>query len=32
MAIDIETLKDGEIAKTCHLENWISALTQLRAR
>lgn len=32
MAIDIQTIKDGKIAKTFHLENWLSALGQLRAR
>ena len=32
MAIDIQTIKDGKIAKTYHLENWLSALRQLRAK
>jgi hypothetical protein len=32
MAIDIQTIKDGKIAKTYHMENWLSALAQLRAR
>jgi ketosteroid isomerase-like protein len=32
MAIDMQTIKDGKIAKTYHMENWISALNQLRAR
>src|SRR5437870_7542167 len=32
MAIDIQTIKDGEIARTYHLENWLSALGQLRAK
>jgi predicted ester cyclase len=32
MAIDIQTIKDGKIAKTYHLENWVSALAQLRTR
>src|SRR6476659_8756702 len=32
MAIDIQTVKDGKIAKTYHLENWLSALGQLRAK
>jgi predicted ester cyclase len=31
MAIDSQTIKDGKIAKTYHLENWRSALGQLRA-
>ena len=32
MAIDIQTVKDGKIAKTFHVENWLSALGQLRAK
>jgi ketosteroid isomerase-like protein len=32
MAADIQTIKDGKIAKTYHLENWVSALGQLRAK
>ena len=32
MAIDIQTIKDGKIAKTFHMENWLSALGQLRAK
>jgi ketosteroid isomerase-like protein len=32
MAIDIQTIKDGKIAKTYHMENWLSALNQLRAK
>jgi hypothetical protein len=32
MAIDIQTIKDGGIAKTFHMENWLSALGQLRAK
>jgi ketosteroid isomerase-like protein len=32
MAIDIQTVKDGKIAKTFHMENWLSALGQLRAK
>jgi ketosteroid isomerase-like protein len=31
MAIDIQTIKDGKIVKTFHMENWLSALGQLRA-
>jgi ketosteroid isomerase-like protein len=31
MTIDIQTIKDGKITKTFHLENWLSALAQLRA-
>jgi ketosteroid isomerase-like protein len=32
MAIDIHTIRDGKIAKTYHMENWLSALNQLRAK
>jgi ketosteroid isomerase-like protein len=32
MAIDIQTVRDGKIAKTYHMENWLSALGQLRAK
>jgi hypothetical protein len=32
MAIDIQTIKDSKIARTYHLENWLSALGQLRAK
>jgi ketosteroid isomerase-like protein len=32
MAIDIQTVKDGKISKTFHMENWLSALGQLRAK
>lgn len=32
MAIDIQTIRDGKIAQTFHLENWLSAMGQLRAR
>jgi predicted ester cyclase len=32
MAIDIQTVRDGKIAKTFHMENWLSALGQLRAK
>jgi len=32
MAIDIQTIKDGKIAKTYHMENWLSAVGQLRAK
>jgi ketosteroid isomerase-like protein len=32
MAIDIQTIKDGKISKTFHMENWLSALGQLRAK
>ena len=30
MAIDIQTIRGGKIARTYHLENWLSALRQLR--
>jgi len=26
MAIDIQTIRDGKIARTYHVENWLSAL------
>ena len=32
MAIDIQTIRGGKIAKTYHMENWLSALGQLRAK
>ncbi len=32
MAIDIQTITDGKITKTFHMENWLSALGQLRAK
>ena len=32
MAVDIQTVRDGKIAKTYHMENWLSAIGQLRAR
>jgi predicted ester cyclase len=32
LAIDIQTVRDGKIAKTFHMENCLSALGQLRAK
>src|SRR6266446_5133156 len=32
LAIDIQTIRDGKIAQTYHLENWLSAMGQLRAK
>jgi predicted ester cyclase len=32
MAIDIQTIRDGKIARTYHVENWLSPLGQLRAK
>jgi ketosteroid isomerase-like protein len=32
MAIDIQTIRDGRMVQTYHLENWLSALGQLRAK
>jgi hypothetical protein len=32
MTVDIQTIKDGKIARTFHMENWLSALGQLRAK
>jgi ketosteroid isomerase-like protein len=32
LAIDIQTIRDGKIARTFHMENWLSAIGQLRAK
>jgi ketosteroid isomerase-like protein len=32
MAIDIQSIQGGKIARTYHLENWLSAVGQLRAK
>jgi ketosteroid isomerase-like protein len=32
MAVDIQAIRDGKIAKTYHMENWLSAIGQLRAK
>jgi predicted ester cyclase len=32
MAVDIQAIRDGKIAKTYHMENWLSAISQLRAK
>lgn len=32
LAIDVQTIKDGKIAQTYHLENWLLGLGQLRAK
>lgn len=32
MTVDIHTIKDGKIAKTYHMENWLSAMGQIRAK
>jgi len=32
MTIDIRTMRDGKLAKTYHLENWLGALGQFRAK
>ena len=32
MTIDIQTIRDGKIARTYHVENWLSALQQFRAK
>lgn len=32
MAVDIQTIRDGKIARTYHMENWLSAINQLRAK
>src|SRR6476469_5437645 len=30
MAVDIQTIKEGKMSRTFHMENWLSALGQLR--
>jgi hypothetical protein len=32
MAVDIQTIRNGKIAKTFHMENWLSGIGQLRAK
>jgi predicted ester cyclase len=32
MTIDIQTIRDSKMVKTYHLENWLGALGQLRAK
>lgn len=32
LAVDIQTVRDGKICKTYHMENWLSAVGQLRAK
>lgn len=32
LAVDIQTIQDGKIVQTYHLENWLLALGQLRAK
>ena len=32
MTLDVQTIKDGKIVRTFHMENWLSALNQLRAK
>lgn len=32
MAVDIQTIRDGRICRTFHMENWLSAVGQLRAK
>lgn len=32
MALDIQTIKDGKIARTQHVEDWASAISQLKAK
>ena len=32
MAVDIQTIKGGKISRTFHMENWLSAIGQLRAK
>jgi len=30
--LDPQTIRDGKLVRTVHMENWLSALTQLRAK
>ena len=30
--VDVQTIKDGKLYRTIHMENWLSALNQLRAK
>lgn len=32
MTVDIQTIKDGKISQTYHMENWLSAVKQLTAK
>lgn len=32
VAVDTQTIRDGKIAKTYHMENWLSAIGQLGAK
>lgn len=32
MTIDVQTIRDGKIAKSYHIENWLGALGQLRVK
>ena len=32
MTLDVQTIRDGKIVRTIHMENWLSALNQLRAQ
>lgn len=32
MAVDIQTIRDGRICRTFHMENWLSAVGQLLAK
>lgn len=32
MALDIQTIRNGKIARTHHLEDWAAAINQLRAK
>ena len=32
MTLDVQTIKDGKIVRTVHMENWLGALNQLRAK
>ena len=32
MTLDLQTIQGGKLVRTYHMENWLSALTQLRAK
>jgi len=32
MTLDLQTIEDGKLTRTYHMENWLSALGQLRAK
>ncbi len=32
MTVDVQTIRDGKLYRTAHMENWLNALNQLRAK